>query len=245
MRPGWNPVRRNRNLGTGAQGHGQDNELVIPESRHDSKRYFERLTSCVSVLRHTGKREVRFLVEPPTEGWFYPCTPDDVWKVMRHCPEVDLETVDLILFRQPTRKQTVLSPVWGRALWYAELRRWNGSAIVLEAQNLEPLCWEKSVTPALGRELRRLENDGHRIVATKREIRIEVTEDSLRHTLLYRTLLHELGHQVDYGSNTITEWRRRTQMEKEDFAHRYAARVFATLKRRGLVPFPKSFVHGS
>ncbi|KAF0814961.1 hypothetical protein IGB42_00037 [Andreprevotia sp. IGB-42] len=32
MRAGWNPTRRNRHIGTGAQGHGQDNKLVIPQS---------------------------------------------------------------------------------------------------------------------------------------------------------------------------------------------------------------------
>ncbi len=192
MRPGWNPVRRNRKIGTGAQGYGQDNELVIPESRHDPRRYFEQVSSCVSFSRSVGKRKLQFLVEPPTDGWFYPCTPDDVAEVLKYCPEVDLETVDLILFRQPTRKQRVLSPVWGRALWFAEVRRRKGSAIVLEAQNLEPISWKKSLTPEFDRELKRLESDGHCIVTDKREIRIEVTATSLRHTLLYRTLLHEL-----------------------------------------------------
>ena len=30
MRRGWNPVRRNRNIGTAAPGHGENNRLVIP-----------------------------------------------------------------------------------------------------------------------------------------------------------------------------------------------------------------------
>ncbi|CAN7504086.1 hypothetical protein LJR118_003525 [Acidovorax sp. LjRoot118] len=43
MRPGWNPVRRNRNIGTPAQGHGEDNRLTIPESRHDRSFFHECL----------------------------------------------------------------------------------------------------------------------------------------------------------------------------------------------------------
>lgn len=31
QRSGWNPVRRSRNIGTAAQGHGDDNEMVVPD----------------------------------------------------------------------------------------------------------------------------------------------------------------------------------------------------------------------
>ncbi len=48
-RPGWNPTRRNRNLGTAKAGHGLDNRLVIPASRNDPRRYWERLRDPVSV----------------------------------------------------------------------------------------------------------------------------------------------------------------------------------------------------
>ncbi len=238
MRPGWNAVRRNRKIGTAAQGHGQANELVIPEPRRDVKRYFERITSSANFSRQVAHRDIEFIVEHPRPSWFYPCTPADVCELLKHCPSCDLETLDLIVFRQATRKQRILSPVWGRALYYAEFQRWKGSAIVLEAQNLEPFSWPKSLTPEHDREITRLRHDGHRIILGKRDIRIEVTPDSLRNTLLFRTLLHELGHHVDFERHEIAEWRRRLPVEKEDFAHRYAAKLFADLKRRNLAPFP-------
>jgi len=54
MRPGWNPVRRSRNIGTARQGHGENNRMVIPESWHRSQRFWENLGTCVEVRREIG-----------------------------------------------------------------------------------------------------------------------------------------------------------------------------------------------
>jgi len=105
MRPGWNPVRRNRNMGTARRGHGENNQMVIPESWHRSQRFWENLGACVAVRRLIGAKIQVFLVEPPQVNWFYPCSIDDMAKLLAHFPAEDLLSFDFIVLRQPTRKQ--------------------------------------------------------------------------------------------------------------------------------------------
>ncbi len=139
MRQGWNPTRRNRKIGTKAQGHGLDNRLVIPSSWHNLQSYWEDLSSYVTVKRKIGEKEQVFIVEPTNKGWFYPCTIDDMTMLLQHCTQADLESFDLIIMRQPTRKQKVLSSVWGRARFWASISKHHeGSAIIIESLSLTP-----------------------------------------------------------------------------------------------------------
>lgn len=118
----------------------------------------------------------------------------------------------------------------------------SGSAVVLEAQCLQPLKWSKSMTPDQRREFERLRQDGHLIVDSNRQFFIvKPDESSLRRTQLYRTLLHEIGHHVDYHNRSEANWKLRTTLQKEDFAHRYAAEAYAALEKTDAVPFPPLF----
>ncbi len=240
MKPGWNPVRRSRTIGTERQGRGADNRMVIPESWHAVKPYWESLGSYVKTTRAVGGKPIIFFVEHTQPGWFHPCTLDDICMVLKHIPSADLKTFDLIILRQPKRKQRILCPVWGRAIFYAEVDKVAGPAIILEAQNLAPIKWTCSLTPERVRELDRLRNDGHSVEVTKRSVLIVPTVSSLRNTLLYRTLLHELGHHVDYRSRH-ERWDELTKLVKEDFAHRYASDKFSSLANAGIIPFEPVF----
>jgi hypothetical protein len=240
MRAGWNPARRNRHVGTKAHGHGADNRMTIPESRHALRCFFERLDTCVVVERRIADRALVFLVEPTRPGWFHPCTVDDVCRVLSHLPPEHLATVDLVVLRQPTRKQRVLSPAWGRAIFDFETDEHRGAAIVLEAQDDAPIAWSLSLAPDEVRELERLREDGHDVRRSKRGFEIVTTPDSLRNTLLYRSLLHEVGHHVDHAQGSEAQWEGRTPLSKEDFAHRYAAQALATLRRLGAAPFAQA-----
>lgn len=237
MRPGWNPVRRNRNIGTSAQGHGENNWLTIPESRHDRNFFYERLGACITFTQSVNGHYVRFFVQPTRTGWLHPCSVEDALRVLSHCPANDLAHLDFIVMRQPTRKQRMLRPVWGRAVFQFERAPHAGSAIVLEAQPLEPTVWRNALTPEDQRELDRLQADGHQVRKTRRTIEIQPTPAALRNTVLYRTLLHELGHHVDYRRFSSDEWGSRPSPEKEDYAHRYAAERFAALQQAGVAPF--------
>ena len=163
MRPVWNPVRRNKNIGTKAHGYGANNKLTIPESWHETKCYFERLTSYTVITRLVGTRELRFFVEPTRHDWFYPCTIDDICLVLSHCSSEILKTFDFVVMRQPTRKQRILCPVWGRAIFAFDIDKYSGPAIVIEAQDLRPIEWQESVDPEARRERDRLLQDGHDI----------------------------------------------------------------------------------
>jgi hypothetical protein len=142
-----------------------------------------------------GTRLIRFFVEPTRPDWFYPCSIDDICAVLAHCSSDEVLAFDFIVMRQPTRKQRILCPVWGRAIFSFDIDKYSGSAIVIEAQDLSPVEWRSSIDPERKRELDRLRQDEHEIHNTPRGVEIRVTRNSLRNTVLYRTLLHELGHQ--------------------------------------------------
>ena len=238
MRPGWNPTRRNRHAGTKAHGHGQNNRLTIPQSwARDPRLYYEKLSSYETLCRQVASRELRFFVEPTRPDWFYPCTVDDICALLTHVDLDALSAFDFIVMRQPTRKQRILCPVWGRALFAFDIDKYSGSAIVIEAQTLQPILWPKIVHPESARELDRLRRDGHTIERSRRGIQIRATADSLRNTMLYRTLLHEVGHHVDYKRSGDQAWDGKTKSTKEDFAHRYAKVLFEQLAQQGVVPF--------
>jgi hypothetical protein len=242
-RPGWNPVRRNRHIGTALQGHGADNRLVIPESRASDERrvnFYERLGDYRTVQCNVGVRGLPLLVEVPRPGWFYPCTPADISEMLSLLPEEDRRSLDLLILRQPTRKQRILRPVWGRAVFRFEHPRYSGVAIMLEAQSLAPVRWPRALSTEDEQERARLLEDGHTEHLTRRHIEFHYTPDSLRNGLLYRTLPHEVGHIKDCAWQG-DDYRSRPSKEREDSAHRYATETAARLRAKGAIPFPHRF----
>lgn len=238
MRSGWNPTRRNRNIGTKARGHGQNNKLVIPYHFNRYKNFYEDLTSYILVKRQIKDKEQLFIVEPTRSGWFYACTIDDMVQLLSYCTDDALNSFDFIILRQPTRKQCILSNVWGRTQFGVYLNSGLiGSAIILEAHNLKPYCWGKSLNPEAFRELERLKQDGHVIEQDKRGFMLSPTFKSYRQTVLFRTLLHEIGHHIDSSHYDDEEWNAKTKSQKEDFAHRYAQEQYDFLAQKSLVPF--------
>ncbi len=79
---------------------------------------------------------------------------------------------------------------------------------------------------------------------------VHVTPESARHTLLYRTMLHEIGHWVDWKEKVEIpadhggDWLAlsdayfaRPDSEREAFAHRYADTMAKQLTAAGKIPF--------
>ncbi len=242
MKSGYDPTRRNRNLGTPRAGHGHDNRHVIPQSWHESRVYWEKLQEPVIVQREVFSRLVTFFVEPPREGCAHACTVDDVIAVLKMLPPGHRLLVTTFVFRQPTRKQSLLSSCWGRWAYFAELGAYSGTAIYLDAQDPnEPLVWDISQDPLGHQEIERLKTDGHRVVRHRRHYEINANLHSNRNTQLYRTLPHEIGHNVDYITDRevgIDHWLRPVA-DRERFAHRYADDFRREATRRGLLPFPR------
>ena len=82
---------------------------------------------------------------------------------------------------------------------------------------------------------------------------IQTDEKSTRNTQLYRTIIHEVGHWVDYlekverpEANGVESYAvlndryfSRPRQEREAFAHRYADELGDKLKKFGLIPFDR------
>lgn len=251
-----NPTRRNRNIGTAAQGHGQDNELVIP-NRTDGLHWLDRIGNYSLESRVVAGRPILFMIEETIGGCVHPCTVADVVHMLQSIPASDWAGLDNFVFRQPTRKQLTLSPVWGRLSYWSDIttakgkRLSSGPTIFLEAVDIEkPMRWSTSLDPDDSAELARLKADGHIVRRMGRQHEIIVTSQSARATQLYRTLLHEVGHWFDWLSKVEEPRTRgadydalqsayfaRPKPEREAFAHRYADDLRAKLEAWGAIPF--------
>jgi hypothetical protein len=240
MRSGGEPTRRNRNIGTAKQGHGQDNALVIPTRRHPGlAEYFENLHNHRTVWRDIDGFRMPFLVEETRPDCVHACTVDDIAHLLPFVPRADWRGIAFIVLRQPKRKEEILRPAWGRWVPGAVIDSYRGHAVFLDAVELAvPLRWEVSLTPDQQQELARLREDGHAITTTKRHHVIAPNLASVRCTQLYGTLLHEIGHHVDY-SRAPERFERKAWREKERFAHRYAEALRAELTRQGVIPFER------
>jgi hypothetical protein len=230
MQSGRNPTRRNRNIGTAQSGHGQNNRMVIPSSVYRG-RYYETLTEATVLQRIFDGRSLTFVIEKTRTDVCHACTPDDLGRVLSNLPAEDVAGIDVFLLRQPKRKEEVLSPVWGRFVYYLDLPSLNleGTAVILDAMTPGvPIRWKKSLGPQGTRELERLREDGH----------------SIRNTQLYRSVIHEIGHFVDWQNSWANEeaetaFDTKTSHDKEAFAHAYAERMSERLKHFGIIPFER------
>lgn len=254
--PIWRPERRNRKIGTATSEVGASNKMRIPESWLDrdgvARIYHSRIdpdrVSSFKVFGH----EFVILYEAPLDDFTYGCTPEDVIEVASHVGIRDLMGLKVIAFRQPTRKQSLLNPVWGRLLYDADFGRYHGPAIVLEAvHKTRPMRWSNKMSAASRDELERLRNDGHDILSTSRKHIIRPTETSIRNTILYRTLLHEIGHWVHWLTDVVRPatvlspskqqaqnlYLAKSRQVREQFAHEYAEQQAVKLRAAQLIPF--------
>lgn len=243
--------RRNRNIGTAKSGHGQDNRLVVPEPWADARRYWERLENPITVKRMVLGRTLPFVVEAPRSPFFHACTVDDLAELIGLLTSDEFGAIAFVALRQPTRKQALLSLVWGRLVYHAEVGGFAGPALILEAQRSPgALRWPKSLQPWVAAEIELLRSDGHEVSVEARHYRLLSNPQAVRDTQLFRTVPHEVGHYVDYRrrvidvSSTKAElnrnldlfWSRPTR-EREEFADRFAREFRARHGTR--VPFPQ------
>jgi hypothetical protein len=257
-----NNTRRNRNIGTVKQGYGQNNRLTIPDPyflNGGYRDFTERLTHYKKFSRTINRHEFTFVMEKLRVDCYHACTVDDVAFMLAHIPSSDYGDLRLIVFRQPKRKEEILSSAWGRLVYSYEFEGDLVPAILLEAINREwVLKWPKNLSVDKRNEFERLQQDGHVFIAGKRDYRAKVSLENARATQLYRTLPHEFGHYVHYRQTVempapalsvlseMSEDERSTYYrdsintdEYEKFAHAYADRLRADLLARGIIPFPR------
>lgn len=251
---GWSPTRRNRNLGTEKAGFGKDNRMRIPERWKDCRRYWENLSEYQSTTRVVHGRTLIFVVESTRADCIHACTVDDIAAVMRMVPSEHAEDIQGIVLRQPTRKEQQLSPVWGRLGFSTKIGPITGAAIVLEASTIPlTITFGRKLSVENLLELERLQSEADRIEDTGREHILTFDLAAIRTVQLFRTLLHEVGHWVDYRQSVtipsssdadlwLPLWEKywqRPSAEREAYAHRYSVELATKLRNRGMIPFER------
>ena len=248
------PRRRNRNIGTSKSGHGANNRLSIPDRWCDLAVYWEKLVNYVAVKKPLNGRSITFLVEPPRTGHTHHCTIQDVLKVLEMLPPEHVRHIKLVVFRQPTAKQRILMPVWGRLGYWSDIGKHEGPGVYLEAQPTGfEIEWGKSLGPNGRAELDRYREVGFRVEPHSRGYHIHTTPETIRASQLYRTVPHEVGHYVDYlkskrffdcGDDCERFWElygAKPSHEKEVFAHRYADEFRREMEVKHLIPFSPTY----
>jgi hypothetical protein len=202
-----------------------------------------------------------FVVERTRADSVYACTVDDIGGMLVLAPaehvsgNQDLPGIQGVILRQPKRKEAILSSVWGRLGYVANVGPISGPAIVIEAVSVPlSLKWSKHLEPAGQDELRRLQAEADESEFDGRRHILRFGLDAVRGVQLYRTVLHELGHWVDWLEKVETPsvgasdeaWQelcdrycRRPEAEREAFAHRYANELGENLRARGVIPFER------
>ena len=232
---------------------------MIP-NRSGGEHWLEQISDHRVEDRVVANRTVRFVIEKNSLNCIHPCSVADVVRMLESLPQSDWAGLDTFVFRQPTRKQLILSPVWGRLLYYAKISTLTGRpiakgpSIFLDAIDPDKtMTWRTSLDPDDTQELQRLAEDGHEVRREGRKYHIAVSASSARATQLYRTLLHEIGHWFDWLSKVEepfsrgAEWEdleeryfARPKSEREAFAHRYADTQRASLKAKGCILFAQN-----
>ncbi len=249
-----NPIRRNRNIGTAKQGHGQDNKLTIPQPCGVLKSFYERLVDYQKIKSVINGHEFIFVIEPTRTDSKHACSVADIETIIGQIPREDYGKLKLIILRQPKRKEEILSATWGRLVYSYEFENEYYPAIILDAVDVtRKFKWKNSLSVDSQKELERLRQDGHKIENDGRYFMAEFNLEFTRNTQLYRTLPHEFGHYVQYlalverpasADEDHEAWAARhdqyfriPQAEKEKFAHRYADNLKAELTRQKIIPF--------
>lgn len=242
----FNPIRRNRNIGTAKQGYKKRNRFDIPcYYLREDKIFWEKLSDYKKIERQINGWNFTFIVERTKEGYFHACTIEDLEMILQFIPSDYYQDLRTIILRQPKRTETIFSPVWGRLVFYYEFESTDFPAIILESVKTESkFRWSRKIDIDRQKEIERLRNDGFEIIETKRSYEIDLTLENVRKTQLYRTLLHEIGHYVQYQENP-EKFDRLPSAEKEVFAHNFADKLKLELEKEGMIPFPRQLFEQS
>lgn len=253
-----NPTRRNRNIGTKKSGYSSDNKFVVPEKWADFRIFWERLENPIACPLNIKGHQLTLLVEPTRSGYLHACTPADIIKILELIKQKHVEEIEVVVLRQPKKKEEILHPVWGRFVYYADLGKYSGAGVYIESVATNKIIkWGKSLSPFYQNELNALKKDGHRIENEKRGYSINTNLESVRNTQLFRTLPHEIGHAVDYLNNSVLPsenassegesnymsnvFSSKPSRDKEEYANRYAREFLEKHNAKGVLPFERIY----
>ena len=190
--------------------------------------------------RMVDGRSLTFIVEPVSDGNVHPCTPDDVVRVLEVLPAQAVAgpyPLRGIVMRQAPAKESILAGAWGRFCPHVELGPFTGAAIFLEAYKpYKFMEWPAKLSLEGQAEVRRMDALLERDPGKAKGHRYKFGFAGLRRWVLYHTLIHEVGHWMDYRrlvvwpsergeidvSEGIDAYWARPRAERESFAHRFS-----------------------
>ncbi len=200
------------------------------------------------------------LIEPTRQDCIHACTVDDITTVLNLLPKrhinsySDIDGIQGIVLRQPTRKEQSLTPVWARLGYCVEVGGVFGPVVFIEAQQI-PLAvhWGTSINPSDRRELDRLVDAADDVQHSRRGHDLRFDLAGVRRVQLFHSLPHEIGHWADMYEHVerpslddLDGWEllwdryfQRPGSEREEFAHRYAESAIAAMRQAGAVPFDR------
>lgn len=235
-----NPTRRNRNIGTAKQGYKTQSKFQIPFSWHDPKAFYEKLGKTAKVTKEIGGQAITFIVEKTKKDSCHACTIEDLENILSNIPRKFYEGLTTFILRQPKTKEEILSPVWGRLIYFYELEKTTLPVVILESANYtKNIIWGRKLSLDNQKELGRLKEDGFEIVEDSRQFKIKLSLENVRNTQLYRTLLHEIGHYHHSITTDPDIYDKLTVAEKETFAHNFADKLRKELEDLGIIPFDR------
>lgn len=178
----YNPIRRNRNIGTKNQGLGNEN-LFKDELGFSAVNHFDKLNvDKVEKVKIKGK-EFTFIQEKLKKDYDYYVSIDDLVDLMQKINIKYFSLLKFIVFAQPPKKEEILQKAWGRFLYSMKFRGEYSPAIVLNAINInKKFKWSKKLLLNEKKELERLRNDGHKVIGMPKYYEIISTPESIRNT---------------------------------------------------------------
>lgn len=260
MRPGWQPTRRNRNIGTAKQGHGQSNCDKVPLAWDLRRWSWLRGREYSLVKRPLFGLDFPFIVERTLADCVHACTVDDLTHVLRSLSSTFFNSGDClrcirgVVLSQPTRKEMKLRPAWASLCYGVDVDGQWGAVIYISAQQCPTrIRWSRSLSPSNLKELARLRQFSSKARGTKRAHVFDFDLSAVRRMQLSHSLLHELGHYFDMISKVdvpylldqdelepLTQrfWGR-TSLERENYAHDFADTMRSLLEEQGVLPFDR------
>ena len=225
---------------------------MVPRGREWWRSYAKGLRDYVVVERFVNGMILRFIIEPVEEGYVHPCTPDDVAYMLELLPVQAVKgpyPLQAVVMRQAPEKESILKGAWGRFCPYVDLGPVTGAVIFLEAAKpYDQMTWGAKLSLESQGEARRMDALLERVPGKGkgRGQSYKFGFAGLRRWVLYHTLIHEVGHWMDYRrlvvwpsergeievSEGIDAYWRRPRTERESFAHRFSDEWRDELSRR-------------
>jgi hypothetical protein len=218
----------------------RNNRFVIPWSWADGREFYERLTHPLVQTCQVGEKSYQVVTERLLPGYHHLASADELQLLLAAWPEADLNGLELIVLRQPKHKEEVLSAAWGRFVSEYRFRGRVQPAVILEAgKNFSLLTLPRPLPFHWQSELAFLRTQGVAITEAGSTFSVKMPPEVARHTRLYHTLAHEIGHYVQYrkcteGAAGPSFWSIPTR-EGERFAENYAARRIEEFRRQNLL----------